>query len=189
MKKLGPLFVSFFSLFYSKAVWPRKTQWFWHLSFPQFSSILIPNLFRASKKCAGALFRSFGSLGPLLRPRRKTQPTVVIGVRSATLFGQNGPGTREWCTFSKRVFLVVFKKSTLYVVFCGPPGAFGPLRAPSGGAPGAQQTDQGHDHFEASFRWCFVAAGGHLVEHQAANHDGDLCRMPSSRQACVHEPS
>ena len=108
LKKLGPLFVSFFSLFYSKAVWPRKTQWFWHLSFPQFSSILIPNLFRASKKCAGALFRSFGSRGPLLRPRRKTQPTVVIGVRSATLFGQNGPGTREWCTFSKSVFLVVF---------------------------------------------------------------------------------
>ena len=72
------------------------------------TSVFCPNLFRASKKCAGALFRSFGSLGPLLRPRRKTQPTVVIGVRSATLFGQNGPGIREWCTFSKRVFLVVF---------------------------------------------------------------------------------
>ena len=72
------------------------------------TSVFCPNLFRAFKKRAGALFRSFGSRGPLLRPRRKTQPTVVIGVRSATLFGQNGPGTREWCTFSKRVFLVVF---------------------------------------------------------------------------------
>ncbi len=93
--------------FFSKAGWPRKTQWFWHLCFPQFSSILIPNLFRAFKKRAGALFRSFGSRGPLLRPRRKTQPTVVIGVRLATLFGQSGPGTREGCTFSKSFFLVV----------------------------------------------------------------------------------
>ena len=142
---------------------------------PLFSSIFIPNLFRAFKKRAGALFRSFGSRGPLLRPRRKTQPSVVIGVRSATLFGQNGPGTREMCTFSKSL--------------CGPPGAFGPLRAPSGGAPGAQQTDQGHDHFEASFRSCFAVAGGRPVEHQAAKHDVNLCRMVSSRQACVHEPS
>ncbi len=73
-----------------------------------FSAIFIPNLFRAFKKRAGAFFRSFGSRGPLLRPRRKTQPTVVIGVRSATLFGQNGLGTLEWCTFSKSVFLIVF---------------------------------------------------------------------------------
>ena len=144
---------------------------------------------RALTKRIGALFRPLASRGPLLRPRRKTQLYVVIGVRSVALFGQNGPGTREGCTFSKSLFLVVFRKSTLYVVFCGPPGAFGPLRAPSGGAPGAQQTDQGHDHFEASFRWCFTGAGGRKVEHQAANHDGDLCRMPSSRQACVHEPS
>ena len=156
---------------------------------PFFSSVFIPNLFRAFKKRAGALFRSFGSRGPLLRPRRKTQHTVVIGVRSATLFGQNWPGTREGCTFSKSLFLVVFCKSTLYIVFCGPPGAFGPLRAPSGGAPGAPQTDQGHDHFEASFRSCFAGAGGRPVEHQAANHDVNLCRMPSLRQACVHEPS
>ena len=70
------------------------------------TSVFCPNLFRAFKKRLGALFRSFGSRGPLLRPRRKTQPTVVIGVRSATLFGQNGPGTREWCTFSKSLFLV-----------------------------------------------------------------------------------
>ena len=144
---------------------------------------------RALNKRIGALFRPLGSRGPLLRPRCKTQHYVVIGVRSGALLGQNGPGTREGCTFSKGLFLIVFRESTLYVVFCVPLGAPGPLRAPSGGAPGAQQTDQGHDHFEASFRWCFAGAGGHPVEHQAANHDGDLCRMPSSRQACVHEPS
>ena len=74
------------------------------------TSVFCPNLFRTFKKRLGALFRSFGSRGPLLRPRRKTQPTVVIGVRSATLFGQNGPGTREGGTFSKSLFLVVFSK-------------------------------------------------------------------------------
>ena len=98
--------------------------------------VFCPNLFRAFKKRAGAISRSFGSRGPLLRPRRKTQPTVVIGVRSATLFGQNGPGTRERCTFTKSLFLVVFRESTLYVVFCVPFGAPGPLRAPSGGPRG-----------------------------------------------------
>ena len=29
-----------------------------------------------------------------------------------------------------------FENSPLYIVFCGPPGAFGPLRAPSGGPRG-----------------------------------------------------
>ena len=42
---------------------------------------------------------------PFLGPQRKTQPTVVISDRSASLFGQNGPGAREGCTFSRCVFL------------------------------------------------------------------------------------
>ena len=91
---------------------------------------------RALNKRIGALFRPLASRGPLLRPRCKTQHYVVIGVRSGALLGQNGPGIREWCTFSKSLFLVVFRESTLYVVFCVPLGAPGPLRAPSGGAPG-----------------------------------------------------
>ena len=41
---------------------------------------------------------------PFLGPQRKMQPTVVISDRSASLFGQNGPGAREGCTFSKCVF-------------------------------------------------------------------------------------
>ena len=156
---------------------------------PFFSSVFGLNLFRAFKKRAGPLFRSFGSRGPFLRPRRKTQPSVVIGVRSATLFGQNGPGTREWCTFSKSLFLVVFRKSTLSVVFGVPLGAPGPLRAPSAGAPGAQQPDQGHGHSEASFRSCLAVAGGQPREPQSANHDGTTCGKHSSRQACVQNHS
>ena len=130
----------------------------------------------------------WGSHGPLLRPRRKTQHSVVIGVRSGALLGQNGPGTREGCTYSKGLFLVVFRESTLYVVFCVPLGAPGPLRAPSAGAPGAQQPDQGHGHSEASFRSCLAVAGGQPREPQTAKHDVQLCRKPSSRQACVQHP-
>ena len=115
---------------------------------------------RALTKRIGALFRPLASRGPLLRPRRKTQFYIVIDVRSVALFGQHGPGTREGCTFPKSVFLVVFRKSTLYVVFCVPFGAPGPLRAPSGGAPGAQQPEQGHGHSEASFRSCFAIRAG-----------------------------
>ena len=80
---------------------------------------------RALKTRIGALFRPLGSRGPLLRPRCKTHHYVVIGVRSGALLGQNGPGTREGCTFSKGLFLVVFRESTLYVVFCVPLGARG----------------------------------------------------------------
>ena len=99
-------------------------------------SVFGLNLLRAFKKRPGALFRLSGSRDPLLRPRCKRHHSVVIGVRSGALLGQNGPGTREGCTFSKGLFLVVFRESTLYVVFCVPLGAPGPLRAPSGGAPG-----------------------------------------------------
>ena len=156
---------------------------------PFVSSIFIPNLFRAFKKRAGALFRSFGSRGPLLRPRRKNtafrRDWRSVGDPFRLKWAWHSRGVH---IFKKRV-LSSFLKIQLSVVFCGPPGAFGPLRAPSGGAPGAQQTDQGHDHFEASFRWCFAGAGARPVEHQAANHDLNLCRMPSSLQACVHEPS
>ena len=77
-----------------------------------------------------------GSRGPLLGPRQKTQLYVVIGVRSGGLFGPNGPGTREGCTFSKSWFLLFLGKSTLSVVFCVPLRAPGPLRASSGGPRG-----------------------------------------------------
>ena len=103
---------------------------------PFGTSVFGLNLFRAFKTRPGALFRSFGSRGPLLRPRRKTRFYVVIDVRSVALFGQNGPGTREGCTFSKSLFLVAFRKSQLSVVFRVPLGAPGPLRAPSGGPRG-----------------------------------------------------
>ena len=140
---------------------------------------------RALTKRIGALSRPLTSRGPLLRPRCKTQHYVVIGVRSGALLGQNGPGIREWCTFSESLFLVVLRKSTLYVVFCVPLGAPGPLRAPSARAPGAQQPDQGHGHSEASFRSCFAVAGGQPREPQTANHDVQLCRKFQSRQVCV----
>ena len=144
---------------------------------------------RALTKRIGALFRPLASRGPLLRPRRKTQLYVVIGVRSVALLGPNGSGTREGCTFSKSLFFVVFRESTLYVVFCVPLGAPGPLRAPSGGGPGAQRPDQDHGHSEASFRSCFAVAGGRPLEHQSAKHEGQACRKLSSRQAYVQKPS
>ena len=134
-------------------------------------------------------FALWGSRGPLLRPRRKTQLYVVIGVRPGTLFGQNGPGTREGCTFSKSLFFSSFLK--IHAVRRVLRSLGGSWASPGTlwGAPGAQQPDQGHGHFEASFRSCFAVAGGRPMEHQSAKHDGPLCRKPSSRQACVHEPS
>ena len=101
----------------------------------------------------------------------------------------------KWAWHSRGVH--IFKK-LVFSSFLKVPAVRGVLRSSGGfwpspgtlwGAPVAQQPDQGHGHFEASFRWCFAVAGGHPVEHQAANHDGDLCRMPLSLQACVHEPS
>ena len=152
-----------------KAVSPRKTR--------GFGRVRVWSCFsKGPQKRIGALFRPLGSREPLLRPRCKTQHYVVIGVRSGALLGQNGPGTREGCTFSNSWFLVVFRKTTLYVVFCVPLGAPGPLRAPSGGAPGAQQPEQGHGHSEASFRSCFAVAGGQPREPQTANHDVQVCR-------------
>ena len=103
-EKARPSFWLCLALFFLKAVWPRKTQWFWHLYFPLFFPIFIPNCFRAFKKRPGALFRSFGSRGPLLRPLRKTQPYVVIGVRAATLFGQNGLALESGAHFQKACF-------------------------------------------------------------------------------------
>ena len=111
------------------AVKPRKTHGFGRARVWSCFS-------KGPQKRIGVLFRSLGSREPLLRPRWKTQHYVVIGVRSGALLGQNGPGIREWCTFSKSLFLVVFRECTLYAVFCVPLGAPGPLRAPSGGAPG-----------------------------------------------------
>jgi hypothetical protein len=45
--------------------------------------------------------RPLGLPWPILRPRRATQPTVMISVRRASLFGQSGPDAREGCPFSK----------------------------------------------------------------------------------------
>ena len=53
---------------------------------------------------------SWGLPWPLLRPQRKTQPTVVISVRTASLFCQNGPGAREGCTFLETLFFSVLSK-------------------------------------------------------------------------------
>ena len=111
------------SLRFPKGPWRCRGATFFEKTRPQFlvlkqfrivnhsvwcTSVFGPILGRAFKNSAGALFLSFGSRVPLLRPRRKTQLSVVIGVRSATLFGQNGPGTRDGCTFPKSLFLAVF---------------------------------------------------------------------------------
>ena len=77
-----------------------------------------------------------GSRGPLLRPRRKTQLSVVIGVRSATLFGQNGPGTAEGCTFSKMLVSTCFSKIHDTVAFSVPLGLLGLSGPPLGGPRG-----------------------------------------------------
>ena len=99
-----------------------------------------------------------------------------------------GPFGPKWAWHSRGVH--IFKK-LVFSIFLKIHAIRRVLRS-SGGfwpSPGTPQTDQGHDHFEASFRSCFAGAGGHPVEHQAANHYVNLCRMPSLRQACVHEPS
>ena len=104
----------------------------------------------------------------LFRATTKTQFSVVIGVRSEAFFRQNGPGTAAGCTFPQNLIFVVFHKTP------------GTLRAPSGGAPGPPQTDHGYGHFETSCPSCFAVGGGRPAEHQTVNHDGNLCRKPSS---------
>ena len=126
---------------------------------------------RAFQKRVGALLRLVGLPRAVFKATTKKQLSDVIGVRSGALFGQNGPGTREGCTFSKSCFLVFLGKSTLSVVFCVPLGAPGPLRAPSRGGPGAQPPEQGHGHSEASFRSCFAVAGGRPIEHKTRRKD------------------
>ena len=91
---------------------------------------------RALNKRIGALFRPLGSREPLLRPRWKTQHYVVIGVRSGALLGQNGPGIREWCTFSKSLFLVVFENQRYTSCFAFPWGLLGLSGHPLGGPRG-----------------------------------------------------
>ncbi len=59
---------------------------------------------KPSKNVRVRSFAFWGSRGPLLRPRRKTQLYVVIDVRSVAGFVQNGPGTPEGCTFLKSLF-------------------------------------------------------------------------------------
>ena len=116
----------------------------------------------------------------LFRATTKTQFSVVIGVRPGAFFRQNGPGTAAEYTFSQNLIFVVFYKNMPYFVFRGPGGTPGTLRAPSGGAPGPPQTDHGYGHFETSCPSCFAVGGGRPAEHQTVNHDGNLCRKPSS---------
>ena len=63
---------------------------------------------------------SWGLPWPLLRPQRKTQPTVVISVRTASLFRKNGLCAREGCTFLETLFFSVLSTS--------PPRPLGLLR-------------------------------------------------------------
>ena len=114
-------------------------------------------------------FILWGTRGQLLRPRRKTQPSLVIGARSAACFGQNGAGAREGCTFIKHWFSHMFSKIHATVVFSVPLGAPGPLRAPSGVAPGAQQPAQGPGHFEAVNQSCLLLPAGSRRSHRARN--------------------
>ena len=66
---------------------------------------VFPNFLRAFQKRVGALLRLVGLPRAVFKATTKKQLSDVIGVRSGALFGQNGPGTREWCTFSKSLFL------------------------------------------------------------------------------------
>ena len=122
---------------------PATLKWAWcsrgvHI----FKKVVFPICFENPRS-------PLGPPHPLLRPRRTTQPTVVISVRSASLFGIYGPGAREGCTFSRCLFLSIFQKIHATVVFSVPLGVRGPLRAPSGrprGSPwGSHGRFYGHD--------------------------------------------
>ncbi len=70
----------------------------------------------ASGLMRATLVRQSGSHKPLLRPRRTSQRTVVIGGRPAPLLPQIVFVPSTACTFSKRVFLMVFVKPQPYLV-------------------------------------------------------------------------
>ena len=73
------------------------------------TSVFCLNLFRAFNKRPGALFRSFGSRGPLLRPRRKN----TAYRRDWRSVGD--PFWPEWAWHSRVVH--IFKK-LVFCVFC-----------------------------------------------------------------------
>ncbi len=75
-----------------------------------------------------------GPLRPLLNHRRTTQPTAVISVWSACLFGFYGPGAREGCTIPRCLFSLESPRIHDTVVFSVPLGVRGLLRGPSLGS-------------------------------------------------------
>ena len=102
-----------------------------------------PSQLNFPKNTDGVLLALKGSLGPFERPRRETQHTVVISVDVASFVGQNEPGTREMCTFSKCAFFIILSSFSNIGV---PPRreahftllglSLAGLRAPFGGLPG-----------------------------------------------------
>ena len=57
---------------------------------------------------APTLARQSGSRKPLLRPRRKTQRTIVIGARPAPLLPQQELLASTACTFLRRLMIIIF---------------------------------------------------------------------------------
>ena len=76
----------------------------------------LPISHKASGLMRATLVSQTGSRNPLLRPRRTTQRTVVIGGRPAPLSPQNCISPRQRAHFQKRVFLMIFVKTQPCVV-------------------------------------------------------------------------
>ena len=68
----------------------------------------LPISYKASGLMRATLVGQSGSRKPLLRPRRTTQRTVVIGSRPAPLLPQNGLFTSTACTFSTTCVFTCF---------------------------------------------------------------------------------
>ena len=68
----------------------------------------LPISYKASGLMRATLVGQSGSRNPLLRPRRTTQRTVVIGGRPAPLLPQNGLFTTTACTFSTTCVFTCF---------------------------------------------------------------------------------
>ena len=74
----------------------------------------LPISYKASGLMRATLVGQSGSRKPLLRPRRTTQRTVVIGARPAPLLPQNGFLASTACTFSTTcvfAFICIFRRA------------------------------------------------------------------------------